>query len=207
MQADTLFYIAILIMSVVIHEVSHGYVANILGDPTARLAGRLTLNPLPHIDLVGSIIVPLVLVITSPGILFGWAKPVPYNPQNLKNERWGSVMVGAAGALSNLLMALIFGLVIRWGVEYGLSPAFLKISQIIVVVNLLLAIFNLLPVPPLDGAKVLFGLLPQRFQYIEEVLEQYWYVPFIAVLFFGWAVIAPAMGFLYVLFTGQGLTL
>ncbi|OHA81870.1 MAG: hypothetical protein A2675_01855 [Candidatus Yonathbacteria bacterium RIFCSPHIGHO2_01_FULL_51_10] len=202
MQADTLFYVAVLVMSVVIHEVSHGYMADVLGDRTARLAGRLTLNPIPHIDPIGSILVPLVLSITHSGFLFGWAKPVPYNPRNLSNQRWGSALVGAAGALSNLLVAFVFGMVVRFGPMYGLPPEFFAISNMIVVVNLLLAVFNLLPFPPLDGAKVLFGVLPQRFQYIEAAMEQYWMVLIIVVIFAGWQIILPVMSLLYTLFTG-----
>lgn len=202
MQADTLFYVAVLIMSVVIHEVSHGYMADVLGDKTARLAGRLTLNPIPHVDLVGSILVPFVLAVTSTGFLFGWAKPVPYNPYNLSNQRFGSALVGAAGALSNLLVAFVFGMVVRFGPLYGLPVAFFDISNMIVIVNLLLAVFNLLPFPPLDGAKVLFGVLPARFQYIERAMERYWMVLIIVVIFAGWQIILPVMSVLYTLFTG-----
>src|SRR3990172_1878487 len=107
------FYIAVLIFSVVIHEVSHGTIANRLGDPTAKFAGRLTLNPIKHLDLWGSIILPVFLILVRSPILFGWAKPVPYNPYNLKNQKWGPAMVAAAGPASNLLLAVFFGLIIR----------------------------------------------------------------------------------------------
>ena len=161
MDINFVFFIAILIVSVVIHEISHGYVANMLGDPTAKLAGRLTLNPISHLDPVGSFIVPVLMFFTT-GFMFGWAKPVPYNPYNLRNQRWGTALVGAAGALANLLLALVFGVLIRLGPLLGLPDAFLQISVLIVILNLLLAVFNLIPVPPLDGSKVLFSLLPQR---------------------------------------------
>src|SRR3990167_1637702 len=113
-----LFYIAILIVSVVIHEVSHGAVANMLGDPTAKIMGRLTLNPIPHIDPLGSVIVPLLLMTPAlfggPAVLFGWAKPVPYNPHNLSNQKWGPAIVGVAGPFANFTLAIIFGLALRF---------------------------------------------------------------------------------------------
>src|SRR3989338_9716356 len=109
---DTIFYIAILIMSVVIHEVSHGFVAEKFGDHTARHAGRLTLNPIPHLDLFGSFILPFLLVISNASFVIGWAKPVPYNPENLNNRKWGTVAVASAGVLSNLLVAVIFSIII-----------------------------------------------------------------------------------------------
>jgi Zn-dependent protease len=162
MQTDPLsliFELAILIVSVVIHEVAHGYAADSLGDPTARLSGRLTLNPIRHIDLTGSILVPAFLVLTNAGILFGWAKPVPYNPYNLKNQRWGEAIVAAAGPLTNLFLALILGLVARFGV--GTLPApFITLSTVAAFVNLFLGLFNLIPLPPLDGYTTLRGILP-----------------------------------------------
>lgn len=164
MQMDALtliFSLAVLIVSIIIHEVAHGYAANSLGDPTARLAGRLTLNPIPHIDLVGSVLVPAFLVLTGSNILFGWAKPVPYNPYNLSNQRWGEAIVAGAGVATNLLIAIIFGLVARFG--YGHLPAaFITISAAVCFVNLFLGLFNLIPIPPLDGYTVLRGLLPYR---------------------------------------------
>jgi len=171
---EIIFFIAILIVSVIIHEISHGYVAYMLGDPTAKLAGRLTLNPISHIDPLGSIIVPTLMALMPGGIIFGWAKPVPYNPYNLKNQRWGTALVGAAGAISNLFIALVFGTLIRYSSELGLSGSFLQISGMIVLLNIVLAVFNLIPIPPLDGSKVLFSLLPVKLHYIQEFLEKYW---------------------------------
>lgn len=159
---DAIFYIVILIMSVVIHEVAHGYAAEYFGDNTARNAGRLTLNPLNHIDPFGSIILPIVLVITKSPVLFGWAKPVPYNPFKLKDIRKGTLAVAAAGVLTNLIMAVFFGLIIRFGLPVGMSLNFLTITSVIVFINLGLAIFNLVPIPPLDGSKILFSLLPRK---------------------------------------------
>ncbi len=199
---ETIFFIAILIMSVIIHEISHGYVAYMLGDPTAKLAGRLTLNPASHIDPVGSIIVPTLMAMSGTGIIFGWAKPVPYNPYNLKNQRWGTALVGAAGALSNLFIALVFGLLIRFSDVLSLSGPFMEISMMIVILNIVLAVFNLIPIPPLDGSKVLFSLLPIKFHYIQEYLERYWIFLIFFVILFAWDIIIPIVGVLFTLFTG-----
>jgi Zn-dependent protease len=155
---------------VILHEVAHGYAANSLGDPTARLAGRLTLNPIPHIDIFGSILLPLFLRLSGSPILFGYAKPVPYNPYNLKGK-FGEGFVAAAGALTNLLIALVIGLFIRFG--GGLVPAsFLTVLDTAVFYNLLLGIFNLIPIPPLDGSKVLTSLLPGVASYRYRELQQ-----------------------------------
>ena len=111
---NAIFYIIILVMSIVIHEVSHGFMAEYFGDETARDAGRLTLNPIPHLDIFGSIILPAVLVLAHSPFLFGWAKPVPYNPNNLSNRKWGTIAVASAGVLANFLIAIIFGIIIRF---------------------------------------------------------------------------------------------
>lgn len=159
---EFLIGIVIVILSIIFHEVAHGFVANWLGDPTARYAGRLTLNPLPHIDPVGSILIPGILALTGSSFLIGWAKPVPYNPYNLRNQRWGEAMVGVAGPLTNILIALIFGLILRFSGSLGLSGAFLGICVTVVYANLVLAIYNLIPIPPLDGSKVLRSILPSN---------------------------------------------
>lgn len=154
-----LFTIAVLIFSIILHEVAHGYAAYALGDPTAKLAGRLTMNPLPHLDMVGSILIPGILVLTNAGLLFGWAKPVPYNPYNLRNQRWGEAWVGFAGVATNLLLAVLFSVVARLAYGSGME-LYGDLSSIIVFVNLFLGLFNLIPIPPLDGFTVLRGLLP-----------------------------------------------
>ena len=200
---DIIFYIAILIMSVVIHEVSHGFVAEYFGDKTARFAGRLTLNPLRHLDLFGSIILPLILVISKAGFIIGWAKPVPYNPENLSNRRWGTIAVAFAGIFANLVVALIFGLIIRLAVYFDFTyPPLFFISGLIVFLNLLLALFNLMPFPPLDGSKILFSLLPSRFYHLEALLERYAILVFLLFIFFIWNQVFPIVVFLYNLFTG-----
>ncbi len=157
MLVDTIFVVAVIIFSAIIHEVMHGVAADRLGDPTARYAGRLTLNPIPHIDPFGSVIVPLILAFSGSSFLFGWAKPVPYNPYNLKPGRFSEAIVAFAGPFSNLLIALLGGILIRSGVLAGAND----VIFIIVLVNTMLFLFNLIPIPPLDGSKVLESLLPR----------------------------------------------
>lgn len=160
MATATILSLVILILSIIAHEVAHGYAANSLGDPTARLSGRLTLNPLPHIDLMGSIIIPALLIFSGSPILFGWAKPVPYNPYNLRNQRFGEALVAVAGSATNLLLAVLFGLLVRYGSTFGIHSAALSLAATISFVNLFLGLFNLIPFPPLDGFTVLRGVLP-----------------------------------------------
>ncbi len=157
MQIDLIFALAVLIFSVILHEVAHGYMANYLGDPTARLQGRLTLNPLSHIDPIGSVILPAILALSHAPII-GYAKPVPYNPYNLQGK-YDETLVAFAGPGTNIAIALILGLMIRFG-AVSMSPALLNALATIVFINLMLALFNLIPLPPLDGSKVLSGILP-----------------------------------------------
>lgn len=196
-----IFAIAILIMSVVAHEVSHGYVAEHLGDPTARLAGRLTLNPIKHLDLVGSFIIPVMTFFLG-GFIFGWAKPVPYNPHNMRNPRYGGALVAAAGPLTNVVIALIFGLLIRFSSTLALPDAFVPIASIVVLLNIILAFFNFLPVPPLDGSKVLFALLPYRLYYIQELLERYGLIVILLMVFLLWQFLLPVVFLFFRLITG-----
>ena len=203
MQLDTVFSLLILIFSVVVHEVSHGWVASYLGDPTARLQGRLTLNPLPHIDPIGSVLIPLLLFFTNAGIMFGWARPVPINPYNLRGK-YGEVLVAAAGPLSNLLIALVFGVLIRTG-EGVLPDSFIHIAILTVMVNIVLALFNLVPIPPLDGSKVLFGVLPYHLQKLREPLERYGFFIVLIFIVFLWQYLSPVIGALFSLFTGIAL--
>jgi Zn-dependent protease len=198
-MTDTIFQIIILIMSVVVHEVSHGYAARALGDRTAEYQGRLTLNPIPHIDLWGSIIIPLILVVTRAGFVIGWAKPVPVNPYNLRNQRWGEAMVAAAGPASNIVLAVIFGLLIR----FGLIPlSALPVVAVIVIINLVLAVFNLVPIPPLDGSKILFALLPPKLFHIRQSLERYGLILAIIFILFLWQFVSPVIRGLFRLIVG-----
>lgn len=213
MQPDFIFIILILIFSVVIHEVSHGYVANFLGDPTARLAGRLTLNPIKHLDMMGSIIIPAILIITNAGFIFGFAKPVPYNPYNLRRgDKWAEAMVAGAGPLSNFLLAIVFGLLIRFGIMFGFAtPAFIQISAIIVFVNIMLGVFNLIPIYPLDGSKVLAGILPfnlaEKYRRFQDSVARYGLVAmfgfiFLFVFIFG-QFFVHFVSFVFTLITGM----
>lgn len=156
-----IFTVIVLIISVIVHEVAHGWAANALGDPTAKLQGRLSLNPIRHVDPIGSILIPAVLVLTNSSFLFGWAKPVPYNPYNLKNQRWGEAIVGVAGVAVNLFLAVLFAGIARFAFGAGMIE-FGTLASLVVLVNLSLGIFNLLPIPPLDGFTVLRGILPFR---------------------------------------------
>ena len=200
---NTIFFIAILIMSVVIHEVSHGFVALHFGDKTALYAGRLTLNPLKHLDLFGSVIIPLFLVLTHASFLFGWAKPVPYNPNNLTNRKWGTVAVASAGILANIFVALFFGLILRFlFASDGMVSSFLSIITSIVLINLGLAIFNLIPIPPLDGSKILFSLLPRSAYSLISFLEQYSLILILVFIVFFSDSLYPILINLFHLITG-----
>jgi len=199
---EIIFPILILLLSVVLHEVSHGFTAYFLGDPTAKLAGRLTLNPLKHLDPVGSVLIPL-LTYTTGGFIFGWAKPVPYNPYNLKAGRWGPALVGAAGPAANFVIALFFSVLIRLAaVGLALPQPFLELATLVVLLNLILAIFNLFPIPPLDGSKILLAVLPYRYRWLEEWLNRYQLIFIIILLLFLWRWILPIVLFLFHLATG-----
>ena len=160
-MSETILSVAVLIISASLHEAAHGYAALWLGDPTAKLAGRLTMNPLRHLDPLGSVLVPAILAMLGSPILFGWAKPVPYNPYNLTNRRWGEALVAVAGPLSNILLAGVFAIAFRIG-AMSLSPALATFFGVVVLVNLALAAFNLMPIPPLDGSKILASFFGQR---------------------------------------------
>ncbi|MDP3769954.1 MAG: site-2 protease family protein [Candidatus Sungbacteria bacterium] len=199
--------IVVLIFSVVIHEVSHGYAALALGDRTAQYSGRLTLNPISHIDPFGSILLPLMTSLLG-GPVFGWAKPVPYNPHNLRNQKWGPAIVGAAGPAANISIAVFFGLLIRFvpvltkGGGGQFVENFITIAVAISILNLVLAVFNLIPIPPLDGSKVLFALLPYTWRNIQHVLERYGFFLLLIFIFFFAQLLVPVVDFLFRLITG-----
>lgn len=162
-----IFSLVILIFSAVIHEVSHGYMADYLGDPTAKMQGRLTLNPIPHLDPMGSVVIPALMFFAQIPFIFGYAKPVPYNPRMLSNKKWGDTWVAAAGPGSNIALALLLS-----GV-YQLLPVFISqqttaplepLFTIAIGINIMLALINLIPVPPLDGSKILLPFLPYSWQ-------------------------------------------
>jgi len=191
--------VIILIISVVIHEVAHGYAAYKLGDSTAYRAGRLSLNPLVHLSWFGSVFLPFLLISSGSPVVFGYAKPVPYNPYNLSNRRWGELIVALAGPASNLVLALIFGLALRSGLV--VNSQMLDIFVSIVIVNLALMVFNLVPIPPLDGSKILYSLFPEK-QEIRNFLERYSLALVLIFIFFGWRYIAPAVYGLFNLIVG-----
>lgn len=181
---DVILFVAILIFSVVIHEYFHGWAADQLGDPTAKNLGRLTLNPIVHFDPIGSFLVPLFLILLNfPP--FGWAKPVPYNPNNLRNQKRDPVLVAIAGPLANLLIAIVFGLCMRLVLVINIPSKVLLLTafEAVVVVNLILALFNLLPIPPLDGSKLLFAVLPARAHKIKSFLEKYGFFIVLVIVF------------------------
>ncbi len=198
-----IFFLLVIIPSAILHEYMHGYVADRLGDPTARYAGRLTLNPKAHIDPLGTVLLPLLLLLGTGGqFLFAYAKPVPVNTYNLRNQKWGSVAVAIAGPLSNLALALVFGILIQ---VLPLSASFGTLLATIVYANVMLAIFNLVPIPPLDGSKLLYAVLPPSFEKVVFFLEKWgWILLFVFIFYFSW-VISPIIEFFFRLFTGGAI--
>jgi len=201
------FYLVILLYSIIIHEVSHGYVALWLGDATAKFSDRLNFNPRKHIDPWGSILVPLLMLLaTGFRYAFGWAKPVPYNPYNLKNQKWGPALVGLAGPGVNIIIAFVFAMAARlislpaqlkfdivsnfsnWGaisavIARSFSAIFFELFVIIVFWNTILAFFNLIPIPPLDGSKLMYLILPLKME-TKILLEQFGFIFLIIFIVF-----------------------
>ena len=197
MQINFVFQIVVLIISIMAHEIAHGAVAYYFGDPTAKNQGRLTLNPLKHIDLFGSIILPVLLYISHSGFIFGWAKPVPYNPYNLKKRRLGEFCVSIAGIVTNFLIAVVFAIFIRFALVWGFSQPTIDLIAYIILLNITLGVFNLFPIPPLDGSKILFSLAPYRYERQLMAMEKYGiYILIIFIVFFGW-VLGDIVGWIF----------
>ncbi len=202
----SIFYFVILIFSIIVHEVAHGVAAEREGDPTARMLGRITLNPLKHIDLFGSIILPAILILTSAGFVVGWAKPVPYNPDNLRHGNKSVAKVSIAGILVNLGIAIVFGLLIRASLSFGFtSMAFLDIASIIVFLNIVLALFNIMPFAPLDGFNFFGAILPRRFAPVMAFLERFSLPLLLIFIVLGWKFVAPLTYVVFELLTGIAL--
>ena len=203
MNADTIFLaVPALVFSIILHEVAHGYAAYRLGDPTAKYSNRLTLNPLAHVDLFGSILLPLFLIIVHSPVLFGYAKPVPFNPGYFRNPKKGIMIVGAAGPLTNFALALVSGFLFQAVAPFAEVVG--RFLGLFCVTNVILGTFNLIPIPPLDGSRVLYGLLPDRWIESYMQLERYGFI-ILFVLLWGGAldrVIYPVAGVLLNLFMG-----
>jgi len=205
MLNQIIFLYIIIVISAVFHEYAHGLVAYYLGDPTAKNEGRLTLNPLVHIDLFGTVILPLFLLFTG-GIFIGYAKPVPYDPNNLRDKKYGSLKVAIAGPFSNLFIALVFGLFLRFFsgsvlASNIISPIFLSLIALITVINIALAFFNMIPFPPLDGSKVFFDLFPRYWSRIMNL--GFWGL--ILALFVAFFLLPKLISSTFWLITGQSL--
>ncbi|HCX45344.1 TPA: site-2 protease family protein [Patescibacteria group bacterium] len=185
MSPFLIFQLVVLIFSIMIHEIAHGAMALRLGDNTAKRLGRLTLNPLKHLDPVGSVILPLMLILFNSPILIGWAKPVPYNPYNLKDPKKGAALIGAAGPLSNIVIAVTFSIILSFSAVLGISSTLMAAIGVIVLINLLLAIFNLVPIPPLDGSKLLFALFPRSWFKAQMIMERNGFLFLLLFIFLG----------------------
>lgn len=187
-----IFSIVILIVSVMFHELAHGTVADKLGDPTPSLAGRLTLNPLAHLDLIGSIVLPVACIVLGGGLIIGWAKPVPFNPNYFSNKRFGPASVAIAGPLANIIIAIVAAAVFRFSPHDG---AFAQILRMVASINVALAVFNLVPIPPLDGHHILGSLIPPFKRWSDRIIGAYGIVLLVVAIVIAGSVIGPVAEF------------
>ena len=190
-------------IAITVHEASHGWLADKLGDKTARAMGRVTMNPLAHIDPIGTVVLPLLLILTRSPFIFGWAKPVPVNPYNLRNPRKDMLWIGLAGPMANMITAVVFALILRSGLITAGSISQIFVVQVILI-NLVLAVFNLIPIPPLDGYQILSGLLPREAAISYSRIQPYGMWILIALLFLGviGAIIGSVVGVLFRILVG-----
>jgi Zn-dependent protease len=213
--SEAILSIPALMIAVILHEVAHGWVAYRMGDPTAKLAGRLTLNPIPHIDPVGTIILPAMFIVLDSPIIFGWAKPVPINPMNFRDLRKGTFFTSIAGVVTNLMLAVGFGVAYRLihslsnvvdpFVEQTILYPLLIFSAKSVLINLILALFNIIPIPPLDGSRALMSFLSFRYWELFYKYEIYGFFAITILLFTGviQRIIYPPLVFLYHMILGR----
>lgn len=194
------FQIIVLIFSAIIHEYMHGFMALQLGDKTAKDAGRLTLNPLAHLEWFGSFFLPLMMIVSGVGFVFGWAKPVPYNPNNLHDRKYGDAKVALAGPLGNLIIAIFFGLCLRFLPFYNLT--FSGLLSVIVYINLALMVFNLVPIPPLDGSKILAAFLAPEMRERYLNAERMGIIFIILFVMLGGGLLMPLINFLFKVIVG-----
>ncbi|PIR13020.1 site-2 protease family protein [Candidatus Falkowbacteria bacterium CG11_big_fil_rev_8_21_14_0_20_39_10] len=199
-----IFQIIVLIFSAIIHEYMHGWMADRMGDSTAKDMGRLTLNPISHIDPLGSLLLPFLLIASGSPFVFGWAKPVPFNPHNLRDTKYGAAKVAAAGPAGNLIVAIFFGFLIRFfGASLAaMNPVLPELLSIVVFINLLLMVFNLVPIPPMDGSKILSVFLPPQWQEKFFQLERYGLFLVLIFVMFGFSLIIPIIEFLFRIIVG-----
>jgi len=204
MLTEAIFLYIVIVISAVFHEYAHAWMARRLGDTTAEQMGRLTLNPLAHIDPIGTVLLPLLLlfapaIVGGQGVFIGWAKPVPYNPYNLRDQKYGNLKVAIAGPITNIIIALLLGLIVRFSSQIAfMTPEVVGMLIFIVLINIYLALFNMIPIPPLDGSKVLSDLFPSSTGFMNAV------GPFgiIIALFAAFYVLGPIAGLLLELIVG-----